>query len=141
MKSSAPDVREMPLEVEHPELAASYQTPLVDVTLTTYNHEKFIGAAIDSVLSQQTDFDFRLVVGDDCSTDKTQSIIRSYAEKYPERICLMLDSTHRGLKSRERVGVRTLTGSSAKYVAMLDGDDYWTDPLRLQKQVSFLEAC
>src|SRR5258708_3052102 len=130
----------MSLDVENSELAASHQNPLVDVTLITYNHEKFIAQAIESVLSQQTGFEFRLLVGDDCSTDNTQSIIRSYAEKYPERICLMLDSTHRGLKSRERVGVRALTGSTAKYVALLDGDDYWTDAYKLQKQADFLET-
>ena len=60
--------------------------PLVDVNLITYNHEKFIARAIDSVLNQKTNFDYRLILGDDCSTDNTQSIIRDYAQRYPARI-------------------------------------------------------
>lgn len=113
--------------------------PLVDVVLITYNHEKFVAQAIESVLSQQTEFNFRLLVGDDCSTDNTQVIIESYAEKYPDHMSLMLDSEHRGLKHKDRVGIRALRATTAKYIAWLDGDDYWTDPHKLQKQISFLE--
>jgi glycosyltransferase involved in cell wall biosynthesis len=114
--------------------------PLVDVLLITYNHEKYVGRAIESVLAQQTEFGYKLTIGDDCSTDNTQANIRDYADRYPDRINLVLDQQHRGLLHRDRVGIRTLLASKAKYVALLDGDDYWTDRSKLQKQVSFLEA-
>jgi glycosyltransferase involved in cell wall biosynthesis len=113
--------------------------PLVDVNLVTYNHENFVAQAIESVLAQKTDFPFRLIVGDDCSTDKTQEIVSRYAQEYPDRIAVFLDSEHRGLRSRDRAGLKVLGLSTAKYVAWLDGDDYWTDPHKLQKQVDVLE--
>jgi len=114
--------------------------PLVDVNLITYNHEKFIARAIESVLEQQTTFPYRIIIGDDCSTDNTQSIIRKYADQYPERIQLFQLSEHRGIARRDRVGVEVLKLSTAKYIALLDGDDYWTSPEKLQKQVDFLES-
>lgn len=113
--------------------------PLVDVNLVTYNHEKFVARAIESVLEQKTNFDYRLIIGDDCSTDTTQSIIKDYAQQYPERIHTMLASEHRGIQHKDRVGIEVLRLSTAKYVALLDGDDYWTDPNKLQRQVDFLE--
>jgi glycosyltransferase involved in cell wall biosynthesis len=128
----------MSFELEHSEIDPA--PPLVDVVLISYNHENFIGQAIESVLSQQTTFKFRLLIGDDCSTDNTQAIIRSYAEKNPGRISPLLEAMHRGLESPDRVGFRALLTTTAKYVAMLDGDDYWTDANKLQKQVDFLEG-
>lgn len=134
----------MAFDLENPGLAIPNQPaatrPLVDVILITYNHEKFVKDAIESVLAQRTEFEYRVIIGDDCSTDNTQAIIRSYAEKYPERFHLLLDSEHRGLNHRDRVGIRTLGIATAKYVALLDGDDYWTDSNKLQKQVAFLES-
>jgi len=114
-------------------------TPLVDIALITYNQEKFIAQAVESVLMQQTGFEYRLFIGDDCSTDNTQPIVTSLARKYPDRIKTIFDSEHRGLSHRDRVGLSVLKLCTAKYVAMLDGDDYWTDPYKLQKQVDFLE--
>ena len=113
--------------------------PLVDVNLVTYNHEKFVARAIESVLEQQTNFVYRLIIGDDCSTDDTRSIIRDYAQQYPERIQLLFVSEHRGIEHKDRVGIEVLRLSTAKYVALLDGDDYWTDPNKLQRQVDFME--
>ena len=115
-------------------------THLVDVLLITYNHEKFVAQAIESILTQQANFEFKLTIGDDCSTDGTRDILRRYVEKYPNRITLLLDDQHRGLTDRERVGIKTLTGATARYIALLDGDDYWTDHYKLQKQVNFLES-
>lgn len=114
--------------------------PLVDVNLITYNHEKFVAQAIDSVLAQRTNFAYRLIVGDDCSTDNTQAIVRRYVAQYPDRIAIFFDSEHRGLRSKDRAGLKVLGLSTAKYVAWLDGDDYWTDPHKLQKQVDVLEG-
>jgi glycosyltransferase involved in cell wall biosynthesis len=113
--------------------------PLVDIIMPTYNHEKFIAQAIESVLAQETDFTYRLKIGDDCSTDGAPAIIRSYAGRYPERIDAFLFSPHVGAFHRERMGVRLLRQSQAKYVAVLEGDDYWTDPRKLHKQVDYLE--
>jgi glycosyltransferase involved in cell wall biosynthesis len=114
-------------------------SPMVDVAFVTYNHEKYIAQAIESVLMQQTDFKVRMIIGDDCSTDKTQEIIRKYAQKYPYRIKTILLSEHLGLLHKNRVGIQVLKLCTAKYIALLDGDDYWTDPNKLQKQVDFLE--
>src|SRR5215813_14592957 len=112
--------------------------PLVDVNLVTYNHEKFVARAIESILKQKTDFSYRLIIGDDCSTDSTQSIIRNYAEQYPEQIQTLLSSQHYGIEHPDRIGIQVLRLNTAEYVALLDGDDYWTDPNKLQKQVDFL---
>ncbi|MCU1268259.1 MAG: glycosyl transferase, family 2 [Acidobacteria bacterium] len=113
--------------------------PLVDVNLITYNHEAFVAQAIESVLAQQTNFPYRLIIGDDCSTDNTPAIVRRYAAANPDRISLFLDPVHRGLRSRDRAGLKVLELSTAKYIAWLDGDDFWTDPHKLQKQVAVLE--
>lgn len=115
-------------------------TPLVDVTIATYNHAKFIAQTIESVLSQKTNFEYRLIIGDDCSTDGTQEIIKSYAQQYPDRITTLLYSQHRGFKTEERVGIQILKLATSRYVALLDGDDYWSNPLKLQRQVDFLES-
>ena len=113
--------------------------PKVSVAMATYNHEKFIEQAIESVLAQQTTFDYTLIVGDDCSQDKTQEIVRSYSDKYPEQIKTILYSKHIGLRSQDRVGLRVLEQCTGKYVALLDGDDYWISEHKLQRQVDLLE--
>ncbi len=115
-------------------------TPLVDIVMPTYNHGKFVAEAIESVLAQQVNFKYRLIIGDDCSSDDTQAIVRSYAEKYPDRIETILSPEHFGIIHKDRVGVQVLNLRKAKYVAMLEGDDYWTDPHKLQKQVAYLDS-
>jgi glycosyltransferase involved in cell wall biosynthesis len=125
---------------EYPDaLEPAALTPLVDVHLIAYNHEKFIAQAIESVLGQRTSFTFRLIIGDDCSSDGTRAIARRYAEQHPDRIRLVFDPVHRGHRSKDRVGIRVLKLSTAKYVAWLDADDFWTSPDKLQKQADFLE--
>ncbi len=114
--------------------------PLVDVTIATYNHEKYIAHAIESVLAQQTEFPFRILVGDDCSADNTQSIVRGFAESHPGKVETLLYSRHTGMDHPDRVGIRLLNSCTARYVALLDGDDYWTEPHKLQRQVDFLES-
>lgn len=136
-------MREMFSDIDHPNpdaLNGAARPPLVDISLVTYNHERFVAQAIESVLAQRTDFKYRLMIGDDCSTDNTQAIIRSYAEEYPDRIKIVFDSQHRGIRHKDRVGIKLSALSKAKYLALLDGDDYWTDPHKLQKQVDFLES-
>jgi glycosyltransferase involved in cell wall biosynthesis len=115
-------------------------TPLVNILMPTYNHERFVAEAIESVLAQKTRFAYKLIVGDDCSTDSTQAIVRSYAEKYPDKIEFVFARQNLGAFHRDRVSIKLLNQFTAKYVAILEGDDYWTDCHKLQKQVAFLES-
>lgn len=110
---------------------------VVSVWIVTYNHEQYIAEAIESVLSQKTDFDYKIIIGEDCSTDRTREIVKSYKEKYPEKFELFLPEKNIGVMELIRA---TYSMCKGKYVASFDGDDYWTDPYKLQKQVDFLEA-
>jgi glycosyltransferase involved in cell wall biosynthesis len=112
-------------------------SPLLSVFMTTYNHEKYISEAIESVLMQKTTFQIELVIGEDCSTDRTRKICINYKEKYPKIIHLILPESNLGMITN---GINTFRECKGKYVAILEGDDYWTDPNKLQKQVDFLEA-
>lgn len=105
--------------------------------MLTYNQEEFIAQAIEGVLMQKTNFKYQLVIGEDCSTDRTRKICKEYAEAHPEKIKLFLNEKNIGLGANY---VKTYTECTGKYVAICDGDDYWTDPLKLQKQVDFLES-
>jgi glycosyltransferase involved in cell wall biosynthesis len=108
--------------------------------LITYNHEKYIEQALDSVLMQETDFDFEINVIEDCSTDRTQEIIMRYVRQYPDIVKPFFNKKNIGFKVTQRnfyQGFRTLTG---EYFAILEGDDYWTSPHKLQRQVDFLDA-
>jgi glycosyltransferase involved in cell wall biosynthesis len=104
--------------------------------MITYNHEKYISQAIESVLTQKTNFQIELVIGEDCSTDNTATIIKKYVDRYPETIKARFNSTNLGMMTNV---IKTLKECKGKYIAMLEGDDYWTDPFKLQKQVNFLE--
>jgi glycosyltransferase involved in cell wall biosynthesis len=111
--------------------------PLVSVRTLTYNHEKYIAQCLEGILMQRTNFPFEVVVGEDCSTDRTQEIVLAYEKKYPDKI--------RAITSERNVGaarniVRVQQACQGKYHAFCEGDDYWIDPLKLQKQVDFMEA-
>jgi len=105
--------------------------------MLAYNVGKYLPAAIESVLSQKTDFDFELVVAEDKSTDNSLQIIREYKAKYPDVIELIANDRNLGLSGNY---VRALKNCTGQYVAILDGDDCWTDPDKLQKQADFLDA-
>ena len=109
----------------------------VSVLLTTYNHEKYIAQALDSVLMQETDFDYQIVVLEDCSTDATRDIVKAYHKQYPDRIRLSL--AQRNQHSNERFADE-FQAAPSPYLAMLDGDDYWTSPKKLQMQANFLQS-
>ena len=111
--------------------------PLVAVCMTAYNHAPYIGRAIEGVLSQRTTFAVELVLSDDCSTDGTGAICRDYAARYPDRIRLLTGDVNVGMRANYR---RTIEACRGRYVAMCDGDDWWCDPLKLQRQVEALEA-
>jgi glycosyltransferase involved in cell wall biosynthesis len=109
----------------------------LSVFMLAYNHEPFIEQAIQSVLAQRTAFDFELVVGEDASTDGTAAIVRRYQEAHPDKIRATLRTQNVGM---HRNFVESYRACRGEYVAYLDGDDYWTAPDKLQKQVDFLDA-
>lgn len=116
----------------------------LSVCVPTYNHEQYIGQMLEGALMQQTSFDFEIVIGDDASTDATPDIIRRYSAEKPGVIRAFLHSVNQGPKEpREFAGrnnvLQLLKACRGEYVAMCEGDDYWTDPLKLQKQVDFLD--
>jgi hypothetical protein len=111
--------------------------PTVSVAMITYNQEPFIAQAIESVLMQETEFACELVIGEDCSTDGTREIVAEFARRYPERIRPLLHDHNLGLQGKNNL-VATLNECRGQYIAGLEGDDYWTNPHKLQKQVNFL---
>jgi len=118
---------------------AEEDIPFVAVYMITYNHASYISMAIEGILMQKTTFKYKLFIGDDFSTDNTRNICLSYKEKYPDRIKLFLNEKNIGPNNNARNIYAACHSSGAKYVAMCEGDDYWTDPFKLQKQVDFLE--
>lgn len=104
--------------------------------MISYNHETYIRQAIESILSQSVDFPIELIIGDDCSTDRTAEICEEFAR---------LDSRVRMLPTERNLGVmpnfaRTLRACEGEYIAICEGDDYWTDPRKLKEQIAFLES-
>jgi glycosyltransferase involved in cell wall biosynthesis len=111
--------------------------PKVSVAMVTYNHEKFIAQAIKSVLMQDSHFPIELVIGEDCSSDGTRNIVRRYAEVYPDVIRALIHEQNLGGYKNTQAVLRACRG---EYIALLEGDDYWTSPHKLHKQVDFLES-
>lgn len=109
--------------------------PLLSVCLITYNHAKYIKQAIEGILMQKTDFSWELIIADDCSTDGTREIIIDFQKQYPDLIRLVLQEKNVGPNQN---WLNLITASESKYIAYLEGDDYWIDPLKLQKQVNIL---
>jgi glycosyltransferase involved in cell wall biosynthesis len=111
---------------------------LLSVCYITYNHKQYISQAIAGFVMQKTNFPFEIIISDDCSNDGTQTIIKRYEQKYPKLI--------HGIYQKKNVGVLrnvaefTLPKCKGKYLALCEGDDFWTDPFKLQKQVDFLES-
>ncbi len=111
--------------------------PHVSVCIATHQHINFIEACIEGVLMQETSFQWELLIGEDFSKDGTREKVFAYARKYPERIKVITADYNVGMKANK---LRVLLAARAKYIAPLDGDDYWTDPQKLQKQVDFMEV-
>ena len=110
--------------------------PLVSIVILTHNHEKFIQQALDGILMQKINFSDEIVIGEDFSSDRTREIICAYEKKYPDRIKVVT--------SEENIGainnlMRSINACNGKYLAFCEGDDYWVDHLKLQKQTDFLE--
>lgn len=111
--------------------------PVVSVCIITYNQEKYIAQAIESVLAQQCNFKYELIIGEDCSKDRTREIVRQYAEKYPDIIVPLLPEKNLGPQGNSNNCFMHVRG---KYFAFLEGDDFWTDTTKLQRQYDFMEA-
>jgi glycosyltransferase involved in cell wall biosynthesis len=117
----------------------------VSVCITTYNHERYIAQAVESVLMQKTDFDFEIILGEDDSADGTREIVKKYKEQYPDRIRLFLNNRKNVIYINGRPTGRwnfmnNMRNARGDYIALLEGDDYWTEPYKLQKQADFLDA-
>ena len=110
----------------------------VSVILTSYNHKPYIREALDSILCQQTDFKFEIIVHDDASTDGTQDIIREYAEKYPDIIMAVLQSENQFHKVQKSYST-LYEYARGEYIGLLEGDDHWLCKDRLSMQVDFLD--
>lgn len=117
--------------------------PLVSVCITTYNHAAFIAECLDSVLMQETDFPFEIIVGEDDSTDGTREICKAYAEKYPDKIRLFLRSENDKIYINERKTgrfnfIENLNAARGEYISICDGDDYWITVNKLKIQYDYL---
>lgn len=113
------------------------ESEFVSVVMLSYNHEKYLAKALDSVLMQQTNFTYKIVIGDDCSPDHSKDIINTYVRRYPNKFSAFCRSKNLGMNENF---VDLIRHSNGKYIAYLECDDYWIDERKLQKQVDYLEA-
>ena len=114
--------------------------PLVSINCMTYNHKAFIRQCLDGFMMQKCSFDFEVLIHDDASTDGTQDIIREYEVKYPDIIKPIYQKENQYSKGIDPSLKYNAPRIKGKYIALCEGDDYWTDPYKLQKQVDFLES-
>ncbi len=110
--------------------------PILSVAVITYNHGKYIVECLESIVSQEVSYPYEIVIGEDCSTDDTMMYVEKYAEKYPELIKVITSEQNVGAIQND---LRVLSACRGKYLAFCEGDDYWLDKHKLQKQIDFLE--
>ncbi|UJH91329.1 glycosyltransferase [Antarcticibacterium sp. 1MA-6-2] len=120
------------------------EKPLLSICIQTYNHSNYLRRCLDSILNQEVNFDFEILIGEDDSSDSTRELCLKYAEKFPDIIRLFLHNRENqisilGRPSSNFNAFYNLFSAKGKYIATCDGDDYWDDPLKAQKQVDFLE--
>lgn len=113
-----------------------YENPCVSVIVLTYNHERYIARALDSILMQKGNFSFEILIGDDASQDGTVKVLKEYKEKYPQKIRLFLNTENIGATKNS---YQLLINAKGKYLATCEGDDYWTDPEKIKYQIQFLK--
>jgi len=123
-------------EYNLPQKVPGEHRPMVSVTMTAYNHQRTIARAIDSVLMQEVDFDYEIIIGEDGSSDRTREIISGYCEKYPDIIKPIFYEKNVGMK-QNYLNIRE--AAKGKYRTTLEGDDYWLTCDRMKRQVDFLE--
>ena len=111
-------------------------SPLVSICCATYNHEKYLAQTLESFLMQKVSFPIEIIIGEDCSTDGTPQIVRQYAERFPRLVKVITSGANVGVS---RNAFRIRAAATGRYIALCEGDDYWTDPQKLQRQVDFLE--
>ena len=116
------------------------KVPLVSIVCTAFNHEAFIKDALEGFILQRTDFLFEIIISDDASTDLTATIIKQYQDKYPKLFKPFYYENNQYSKGVPFFINDLMPSCKGKYIAFCEGDDYWTDPYKLQKQVDFLEA-
>lgn len=116
-----------------------WDTPIVSIRCAAFNHEKYIVNALDGFLKQETNFPFEVIVHDDASTDKTVSIIKEYEKKYPNIIKPIYETENQYSKHDGSLRDIITAACKGKYFALCEGDDYWTDPNKLQMQIDWLE--
>lgn len=121
------------------------EKPLVSVCVQTYQHAPYIKECLDGILMQQTDFDFEILIGEDASMDGTRELCIEFANRYPDKIRLFLHQRENNISMDGHATGRfnfmyNFYSAKGKYIALCEGDDYWTDPLKIQKQVDFLET-
>jgi glycosyltransferase involved in cell wall biosynthesis len=113
--------------------------PILVVRILTYNHENYIRQCLESVVIQKTNFLFKVIIGEDCSTDNTAIICKEFEKLYPGLIELHCNNIN-NIQLNSSINWDLCINSGARYIALIEGDDYWTDPYKLQKQVDFLEV-
>lgn len=114
--------------------------PLVSICSLVYNHEPYLRQCLDGFVMQQTTFPFEVIIHDDASTDGSAAIIREYATRYPNIFVPIYQTENQYSQGKKVSSTFVFPRARGKYIALCEGDDYWTDPLKLQKQVDFLEA-
>lgn len=124
------------LNVELGDAAETPQIPLVSVVMLAYNHGDYIAQAIASVLAQEGPFSMELLIGEDCSSDRTREVALDFQRLYPGIVRLITDSVNVGMHANH---VRLLNACHGEYIAYCEGDDYWTDVHKLAKQVRYLQ--
>ncbi|MGO3184221.1 MAG: glycosyltransferase family 2 protein [Aequorivita sp.] len=114
--------------------------PLVSISCVTFNHEPYIRQCLEGFMMQECNFEFEILIHDDASTDKTQDIISEYVLKYPNIIKPIFQTENQWSKTTGGMNAHfNFPRAEGKYIAICDGDDYWTDPLKLQKQVDYMK--
>lgn len=131
------------LYIEKIRRACYQKKPLLVISCNTYNHEKYLRQALGGFVMQQTNFRFIVIVHEDASTDHTANVLMDYSQRYPDLIFPIFEKENQYTNpngSVTKVMNEAYKVTGAKYIALCEGDDYWTDPLKLQKQVDFLES-
>jgi glycosyltransferase involved in cell wall biosynthesis len=116
-------------------ISASVIDPIVSVCMITYNHQEFVSQAIDTIMSQQCDFEFQLIISDDHSSDNTLAICKEYQSKFPSKIIVIENDPNIGMMKNF---IQVLSFSNSLYIAICEGDDYWTSNTKLQSQIDIL---